>query len=145
MFQLKYLKNMSCTQRGIFIFRALGYFKLGVLLEGLRRLMPYKLALHVLVTFIEQIIPLYKHNTLFWIPLISGTKPATMKLTKSQRWSYLNTLTLHIYWVPHWPRVIWQMDSGVLFHTYVPLTNPLRHKKRMNIVVRFKFFALILI
>ena len=27
------------------------------------------------------------------------------------------TLPLHIYWVPHRPRVIWKMDSGVLFHT----------------------------
>jgi len=32
------------NQRRIFIFRALGYFQLGALLEGLRRLMSYKLA-----------------------------------------------------------------------------------------------------
>jgi len=42
-----------CDQRRIFIFGALGFFKLGALQEGLRRLMSYKLALHVLVTFIE--------------------------------------------------------------------------------------------
>jgi len=35
-------------QRRTFIFWALGYFKLGALLEGLRRLMSYKLALRVL-------------------------------------------------------------------------------------------------
>jgi len=55
-------------QRRIFIFRALGNFKLGALLEGLRRLMPYKLSLHVLVTFSEEVVPIQKHITLFLIP-----------------------------------------------------------------------------
>jgi len=50
-----------CHQRRIFIFGALGYFKLGTLLEGLRRLMSHKLALHVLVTFTEQVVPIWKH------------------------------------------------------------------------------------
>jgi len=39
----------------------------------------------------------------------------------------LNTplLPLHIHWAPHWPRVIWKMDSGVLFHTlFVTITMP---------------------
>jgi len=36
------------NQRQTFIFGALGHFKLGVLLESLRRLMSNKLALHVL-------------------------------------------------------------------------------------------------
>jgi len=40
-------------QKRIFIFGTLGYFKLGALLEGLRLLMWYKLALQVLVTFTE--------------------------------------------------------------------------------------------
>jgi len=48
-------------QRRIFIFGALGYFRLGVLLESLRRLMSYKLALHVLATFTEEVIPIHKH------------------------------------------------------------------------------------
>jgi len=39
-------------QRRIFIFGFLGYFKFEALLEGSLRLMSYKLALHVLVTFI---------------------------------------------------------------------------------------------
>jgi len=113
------------TQRRIFNFGALGYFKLGALLEGLRRLMSYKLALHVLVTCTEEVVPKHKHITLFWMPSISGTKTVTMMLTKMQRWSYLTTLTLHIYWVPHWPRVI---NSGVLFHAlYVTITNSQRH------------------
>jgi len=43
----------TSSQKRIFIFGALGYFKLGALLEGLRRLMSYKLAKHVLVTFTE--------------------------------------------------------------------------------------------
>jgi len=38
------------TQRRIFIFGVLEYFKLRALMEGLRRLMSYELALHVLVT-----------------------------------------------------------------------------------------------
>jgi len=70
------------TRRRIFIFGALGYFKLGAPLEGLRRLMPYKLALHVLVTFTEQVVPIHKHITSCWIPSISGTKIVIMKLTK---------------------------------------------------------------
>jgi len=60
-------------QGRIFIFGALGYFKLGTPLEGLRRLMSYKSALHVLAAVIEQVVPI--HNlTLFWIPSISGTR-----------------------------------------------------------------------
>jgi len=35
--------------------------KFVALLEGLRRLMLYKLALHVLVTFTEQVVPIHKH------------------------------------------------------------------------------------
>jgi len=33
--------------------------------------MSYKLALHVLVTFPEQVLPIHEHITLFWIPSIS--------------------------------------------------------------------------
>jgi len=42
-------------QRQIFIF--------GVLLEGLRRVMSYKLVLHLLVTFTEQVVLIHKHIT----------------------------------------------------------------------------------
>jgi len=49
-------------QRRIFVFGPLGYFKLGALLEGLQRLMSYKLALHGLVTFTEQVVPKHKHS-----------------------------------------------------------------------------------
>jgi len=52
-------------QRRIFIFGALGYFKLGTLLEGSQKLMSYKSALHVLATFIEQVVPIHNHSTLF--------------------------------------------------------------------------------
>jgi len=69
----------SSDQRRIFIFGALGYFKLGAILEGLRRLTSYKLALNVLITFTEQVVPNYKHTTLFWIPSISGTKTVTIR------------------------------------------------------------------
>ena len=55
----------STDQRRIFIFGALGYFKLGAILDGLRRLTSYKLALHVLVTLTEQVVPIHKHITLF--------------------------------------------------------------------------------
>jgi len=34
--------------------------------EGLRRLMSYKLAIHVLVTFTEQVVPIHKHITLLY-------------------------------------------------------------------------------
>jgi len=72
--------NFDAVQRRIFIFEALvGYWKLGALLEGLRRLMSYKLSQHVLVTSTEQVVPLHKHITLFWISLISGTKTVTKK------------------------------------------------------------------
>ena len=36
---------------------------------------------------------------------------------KSQRWSYLTTLTLHMNWVPHLPRAISKMASDVFLHT----------------------------
>jgi len=43
------------------MFGVLGYFKFGALLEGLRRLMSYKSALHVLVRSTEQVVPIHKH------------------------------------------------------------------------------------
>jgi len=46
-----------------------------------------------------------KHIPLFSIPSIKGTKTVTITVTKRQRWSYMTTLPLHIYWVPHWPRI----------------------------------------
>jgi len=44
-----------------FHFRALGYFKLGTPLEGLRRQTLCKSALHVPATFTEQVVPIHKH------------------------------------------------------------------------------------
>jgi len=44
--------------------------------------MSYKLALHVLATFTEQVVPIHKHVTLFWTISISVTKIVTMKLTE---------------------------------------------------------------
>jgi len=49
----------------IFIFGALGYFKLWALLEGSQRLMPYKLGLDMLAAFTEQVVPIHNHITLF--------------------------------------------------------------------------------
>jgi len=54
---------VSASLRQIFVIGALGYMKLGAFLEGLRRLISYKLALHVLVTFTEQVFPILKHIT----------------------------------------------------------------------------------
>ena len=76
------------VQTRIFIFGALGYLKLGSLLEGLRRLMLYKLALYVLDTITEQVVPNHKHNTLFWIPSTLGTQTVTRDERKRQRWSF---------------------------------------------------------
>jgi len=58
-------KGMDDAQWWIFIFGVLGYFKLGVLLEGLGQLRSYKLAPHVLVTFTEQVLPIHKHISYF--------------------------------------------------------------------------------
>jgi len=49
------LKKQIWVQRRIFIFGAIGYFKLGALLEGSRGLMSYKLALHVLAIFVNKL------------------------------------------------------------------------------------------
>jgi len=57
---------LYCEQRRIFIFGALGYFKLVAFLEGLRRLMSYQLALHGLVTLNEQVVPIHKHITVLY-------------------------------------------------------------------------------
>jgi len=54
----------SSTQGRIFIFGALGYFKMGAPLKGLRRLMSYKSALRVLATVIEQVVPIHNHSDL---------------------------------------------------------------------------------
>jgi len=55
-----------CVKQGrFFIFGTLDYFESGVLLEGLRRLMSYKLALLVLATFTEQVVTIHKYIPLF--------------------------------------------------------------------------------
>ena len=62
------------TKHGrILLFGALGYFNWGSL-EGLRLPMSYKSEVHVLTAFTEQVVPIHKHITLFWIPSISGTR-----------------------------------------------------------------------
>jgi len=53
----------SLNQRRIFHFRGPKLFYIGGLLEGLRRLVSYKLALDVLVTFTEHVVPIHKHIT----------------------------------------------------------------------------------
>ena len=57
---------INFMQRRSFIFGVQGYLKLGVLLEGLRRLMSYKVALHVLVTFTGLVVPIHKHITVLY-------------------------------------------------------------------------------
>jgi len=91
---------------------------------GLWRLVSYKLALHVLATFTEQVVPIQKHITLFWIPSISGTKIVTNETNAKGRGEVIKAevkLSDHthitFYWIPHWPCVIWKMASGDLFHT----------------------------
>jgi len=44
--------------------------------------MSYKLAMHVLATFTEQVVPIHNHITLLWIPSISGTQTVIIKPTK---------------------------------------------------------------
>jgi len=52
------------------------------------------------------------HNKIWW-----GTKKLGGIIAECPP-PWLRACPLHIYWVPHWPRVIWKMDSGVLFHNY---------------------------
>jgi len=63
-----FVPRLAFRKRRIFIFGVLGlgYSKLEALLEGLRRLMSYKVALHVLVTFTEQVVPIHKHITVLY-------------------------------------------------------------------------------
>ena len=133
--------KVKWRQRRSFIFGALGYFKLGtLLLEGLRRMMSYKLALHVLVTFTEKVVPIHKHITLFSIPSISGTKTVTVTRTKRQRWKLCDhtPITYSLSTLSHWPRVVWKMDLGVLFHTlYATITNSQRNKQRIFVFIHF--------
>jgi len=56
---LAFQKTFAYIPRRIFIFGALGYFKLEALLEDLRQLMSYKLSLHMLATFTEQVVPIH--------------------------------------------------------------------------------------
>jgi len=64
---VKLLKTLEfhLNQRRIFIFEAQGYFTLEALLESLRSLMSYKLALHAFVTFTEEVVPIQKHISYF--------------------------------------------------------------------------------
>jgi len=60
------------------------YLKSGAPLEGLRRPMSYKAVLHVLSTFTEQVGPIHKHITLFWILSISGIRAMSTALHTPQ-------------------------------------------------------------
>ena len=64
------------VQRLIFIFGALGYFKLGP--SGRFATTD---VIHISTTR-EQIVPIHNHITLFWILSISWTETVIMKLTK---------------------------------------------------------------
>jgi len=57
------------SQEANFHFRGPKLFKIGILLEGLRRLMSYKLTLHVLITFTEQVVPVHKDTTVLYSEL----------------------------------------------------------------------------
>jgi len=62
-------------------------------------------------------------------------KNSHTETNERQQWSYVTTLTTHIYWVwvLHWPHVTSKMDSGILFHTlYVTITNSQCHKNLEN-------------
>jgi len=63
------------SHQAIFIFGALGYFKLGAPLEGLQRLMSYKSALHVLATFTEQVVPIHKYITALYSEVLRYQEP----------------------------------------------------------------------
>jgi len=65
----------EATQGRIFILGALGYFKLGASLEGLRRLMSYKSALHMLAKFTEQVVPIHNHITYSESPRYQEPEP----------------------------------------------------------------------
>jgi len=59
------LESATLPPEANFHFRSPRLFHIGAVLEGSQRLMSYKLAPHVLVTFTEQVVPIYKHITLF--------------------------------------------------------------------------------
>jgi len=127
------------VQRQIFIYGALGYFKLEALVEGLRRLMSYKLALLVLVTFTEQVVSIQKHITLLWIPIDIRNKNSHNETNEKSSgeviWPHSNCIFIEYL---HWPRVIRKMAPGHLFHTlYITITNSQHQKKRMLIVIHF--------
>ena len=82
-------KALKAGGRGEFALSGLGSFKLGVLPEGLQQLTSYKLALHVLVTFTEEIFPIYKHISYF---ILNSRDIRNRKL-----WSYAATHPLHIH------------------------------------------------
>ena len=73
-------QEQSCTEANVH-FRGPRLFLIGSP-SGLRHLMSYKLALCVLATITEQVVPNHEHITLFWIASVSGTQTVTMKLTK---------------------------------------------------------------
>ena len=90
----------SRYQRRIFIFGVRGYFNFGVLLEGSRRRMSYKL-------FARDIHWTSCSNSYTYYFILNSLDIRNKKSCslfplsrKCQRWRYLKTLLLHIYWVP---------------------------------------------
>jgi len=69
----------------------------------------------------------------FEFPRYEEQKQSQWHWRKRQRWSYLTTLQLYIYWIPHWPPVLLKMYSGVLLHTLKgTINNSQSHKKKMS-------------
>ena len=96
---------MTADQGRIFIFGALGYFKLGAPLEG----MSYKLAQHLLVTFTGQVVPIHKHVTFLNSFDIRNknshndtNEKAALKLYDHTPIPYLLSTSLASCKVPHW-------------------------------------------
>ena len=126
-------------QRWIFIFGAVGFFKSGAFWK-FGDSWCHTTRLHVLVTFTEQVVPIHKHITLFWIPSISGTKTVTMKLTKKAAVklsdytsiTYLLSTSLASCKLKNGFR---RFVSHII--AYVTITDFQRHEKRMLIVIHF--------
>jgi len=85
-------ERVGTEQGRVCIFGALGYFKLGGPLKGLRQLTSYKSALRVLATFTEQVVTVHKYIPLFWTPSIQGKRAVSTALHTPQLGCYTVTM-----------------------------------------------------
>jgi len=97
-----------------FHFRSPRLFAIGALLDGLWRLMSYKLAWRRYTCSLYSLNKMFNSSTYYFIldsVDFSNKNNHSETNEKGSGKVICHTPIINSYWVPIWPRVIWKMDS----------------------------------